>query len=317
VLIPCADDWQLATSGLPPALAGRFPTSGPPLDSARILVDKGRLSVVLQKLGIPHPRTIPWPAEEGLPAPEASFFADYILKPRISKQFQLRFGTKGYRCRDRSEVEIYRAEILDSGLQMVLQEYIPGPPTAHYFIDGFIDRSGITCARFARQRLRMYPPDLGNSTLMISVPLSAVRPAAEALDLLLAALHYRGTFSAEFKQDERDGVFKLIEVNCRHWWYVGFAASCGVDVTWMTYQDALGNPVPPIEQYRVGARCVHPHCDRYACLGLRRDRQLSLWSWAESWLGSRQPILTWDDPGSALTVFKDLFHRRGRRSIKT
>jgi len=46
-------------------------------------------------------------------------------------------------------------------------------------------------------------------------------------------------FSAEFKFDERDGLFKILEVNARPWWYVDFAARCGVDVCRMAYRDAL------------------------------------------------------------------------------
>ena len=93
----------------------------------------------------------------------------------------------------------------------------------------------------------------------------------------LAALEYRGTFSAEFKRDERDGVWKLLEVNCRQWWYVGFAASCGVNVTRMTYRDALGLPVGPVDRYRIGVRCVHPYYDWQACARLLPRR--GTWTW--------------------------------------
>ena len=68
-----------------------------------------------------------------------------------------------------------------AGFEVILQEYIPGPPTEHYFIDGFMDREHVVQARFARQRLRMYPPDFGNSTYMVSVDIGKVRPAMDAL----------------------------------------------------------------------------------------------------------------------------------------
>ena len=108
----------------------------------------------------------------------------------------------------------------DSRFEAVFQEYVAGPMDAHYFIDGFVDRLGEVKAFFARRRLLMYPVDFGNSTLMVSVPLGEVAPALESLRVLFSDLGYRGIFNAEFKRDERDGLFKLLEVNVRPWWFV-------------------------------------------------------------------------------------------------
>ncbi len=68
-------------------------------------------------------------------------------------------------------------------------------------MEGFVDRTGRTCARFVRQRLRMHPADLGDSTYTVSVPLDRVQPAVESFDHLFAHLAYRGVFEAEFKDD--------------------------------------------------------------------------------------------------------------------
>jgi len=59
-------------------------------------------------------------------------------------------------------------------------------------------------------------------------------------------------FSAEFKFDERDGLFKLLEVNARPWWYVDFADRCGVDVCGMAFRDALGEEIEPVTGYKLG-----------------------------------------------------------------
>jgi predicted ATP-grasp superfamily ATP-dependent carboligase len=183
---------------------------------------------------------------------------------------------------------------------MMLQEYIPGPPTNHYFIDGFVDRQGSIKALFARQRLRMSPPDFGNSTLMISIPISHTEQATATLASLFSDISYRGIFSAEFKRDERNGVFNLIEVNARPWWYVEFAARCGVDVCAMAVHDALGQPVETVTRYRVGRRCVFPYYDLDAVRAERSAGRLSLGQWARSWIGAYQPVFRWTDPRPAL-----------------
>ena len=68
------------------------------------------------------------------------------------------------------------------------------------------------------------------------------------------SISYRGIFSAEFKYDARDRQFKLIEINARPWWYVEFAALCGVDVCRLAYQDATGRTVSQIGDYTIGRR---------------------------------------------------------------
>src|SRR5438045_6775272 len=150
---------------------------------------------------------------------------------------------------------------------MMLPDDMSGLLTNHSFINGFIDRSGIVSAMLARQRLRMSPPDFGNSTLMVTVPMSETGDAAKTLRTLFADIHYRGIFSAEFKRDERDGSYNLIEVNARAWWYVDFAARCGVNVCKLAIADALGQPVQPVPDYAVGRRCVFPYYDLEAVRG--------------------------------------------------
>jgi predicted ATP-grasp superfamily ATP-dependent carboligase len=116
-------------------------------------------------------------------------------------------------------------------------------------VEGFVDRIGRPIARFVRQRLRMFPPDFGDNTYMVSVPLDRVRGAIESLDRLFAHLSYRGVFEAEFKYDDRDGQFKLLEVNARPWYFIGLAAECGVDLLRNGLLGRAGRSVDPVTTY--------------------------------------------------------------------
>ncbi len=149
----------------------------------------------------------------------------------------------------------------------------------HYFIDGFIDREGIPRAVFARQRLRIFPPDFGNSTAMISVEADLVSQASGDLLRLLAGAGYRGIFSGEFKRDERDGVYKLLEVNVRPWKYVEFAALCGVDVCDLSYRDALEQDVPTVADYRIGRRYAVASLELRALTAQLGKGDISPWDW--------------------------------------
>ena len=235
VLIPPTDEWALAVARLPAELAARFPSSLAPLDSLEALIDKGRFATVLKELGVPHPRTVRLGAEDSPDRLPAEAFANAFLKPCNSMAFRRRFGVKGLHFKTPAEAMARAADVREAGLEALLQEYVPGPPSHHFMVEGFVDRTGRVCGRFVRQRLRMHPPDFGDSTYMVSVPLDRVRPAVESLDRLLSHLSYRGVFEAEFKYDARDGEFKLLEVNGRPWYFIGFAAMCGVDLcAWRT-----------------------------------------------------------------------------------
>jgi D-aspartate ligase len=315
VLMPSSDRWITRIAELGPQYRDRFPASLSEPQVLRHLVDKGAFARSVKELGIPHPysKTV-LTHEDLIDIPERVFDAA-ILKPRDSQSFQEKFATKAFHVRGRDEVVERLKVIRAEGLDAIVQEYIPGPAKHHYFVDGFVDRNGRVCGLLVRERLRMYPADFGNSTFMISVEPAAAAPAVKSIERLLTTIGYRGIFSAEFKLDARDDIFKILEVNARPWWYVDFAARCGVDVCSMAYSDALDRDVPSVGTYQVGRRLVYPYTDFFACLAMRRRGELSLWSWVRSWCGATQPVFQWSDPLPAARGTVDILTAFFRRRL--
>ena len=297
VLIPCSDSAAVAVASLPAALQSRFHASCSTAEVQAILADKLRFARILQRLEIPHPETIEIDSRATIETMSDDDLARFFLKPLDSETFSRRYGIKACLLRGK-EHALHKHDWLDGeGQAVVLQEYIPGPPSRHYFVDGFVDRHGRTRARFARQRIRMYPASLGNSSCMISVSLDEVAGACASLDRLLADLDYRGIFSAEFKRDPRDEVYKLIEVNARPWWYIGFAHDCGINVAAMAHADALGHDVPDAVDYPVGRWCVNPRNDVKAAFSDWREGKLDRGQCLTAWLRGSRPLFAWSDPG--------------------
>ena len=138
----------------------------PSRDTVELLLDKWLLSRKLEELGVPHPPTYELTDEAQL----ADATPPIFLKPRSSGHFFDAFKRKAVRFRDRDDaVEAFRA-MARAGYSAVLQEYVPGPPSAHFFIDGFVDRKGVCRGRLVRGRLRMFPVDFGNSSMTVTVP---------------------------------------------------------------------------------------------------------------------------------------------------
>lgn len=300
VLIPCSDQAALWVAGLPPELRARFPSSTPRREVFEALVDKASFADLLAEARVPHPFTRRLHGADDLAALGTGADQVIFLKPVDSQSFFKRFGVKAFHVRSRAEAEARWRDAADAGLELLLQEYVPGPATAHLFVDGFRDRTGVVRAWFPRRRLRMYPPDFGNSSAMVSLPLAEVKPAVESLARLLEHVHYRGVFSAEFKWDERDREFKLLEINPRAWWYVEYAAWSGVNVLRLAWLDALEQPVPDITSWRVGTRCVYPSYDGSAWQVMPREERPSRLALYRSWVGARQPVFQLGDPGPSI-----------------
>jgi D-aspartate ligase len=314
VLVPCSDDWVLAASQIRSELTDRFPISQPDTDTVQRLVDKGTLYAILSEHDLPHPRTIALNTEadlERFPADHNEWF----LKPRDSATFFKRFWVKAFRVRTPDEARQRYQEAAAHHLHMLLQEYIPGPPTNHYFVDGFVDRHGRLCAAFARQRIRMYPPDFGNSSYMTSIAPEEVQAAIDSLRTLFSVVSYRGVYSAEFKLDDRDGLFKLLEINIRPWWYISFADMCGVPIALMQYRDALGLQVEPSMQYKVGVSLVYHYYDLHNFIRLRREGKLGLLPWLRSWLRAKAAVFAWTDPLPSLAWSFDQMRQLLRKRL--
>lgn len=303
VLLPGADDAALWAAALPllPDLAARFRVSSSSAETLSLLQDKSRLAKTLQAVGLPAPRTFQVACVADIASIPFQALDRVFVKPADSQAFNQITGGKGMWAAGRAEFEEIWRSLDARGLRVIAQEYIPGGADQHFFVDGFRDAGGTFRGLFARRRFRIDPPDFGNSSYCESIPPGEVSAGIDGLSRLFRHLGYRGMFSAEFKRDARDGQLRLLEVNTRAWWYVEFAARCGVNVCRMAYEDALGEPVASASGYRVGAGCVNMLGDikSVAAQGRRRLPPASV---LLQWLRADRHVFRADDPGPGMHV---------------
>ena len=319
VLIPTSDHAALACAGLPPALAARFPASQAPPDVLASLIDKQEFGLLLDRYGVPRPVTLPVAGvDDDRLIPDAEL-GRFIVKPRDSQAFSERFGVKAFWPSSREELRDRLRTALAEGFQVVLQAYIPGPPTNHYFLDGFYDRHGVCLGQVARRRLRMSPPDFGNSCATVSIPPEEAAEPSALLARLLAGIGYRGPYDAEFKRDAETGRYHLIELNVRAWWQAEFAARCGVDAVTMCYRDALGLPQQSVQGYQVGREWLMPSNDLAAWRHLVKQGEMDFAAGREflrSWTRSYWAGFAWDDPLPGAAVGADLLRLAAGRMTR-
>lgn len=312
-LIACSDNWMGAVATLPQPLRARFIACNSPPHAIETLLNKWSFAQLLTRIGIPHPHTKLLVSMEDLEELESCEFSTLFLKPLNSLAFSKVHGVKGLFFASKSAAILHAQKF---GFPVMLQEFISGPPTAHYFIDGFVDRHGRTRARFIRQRIRMHPRLFGNSTCTVSVPPQRVLPAIESLDVIFRDLKYRGIFNAEFKFDERDGQFKLLEINARPWIYVEFAARAGVNVPLMAYRDALELPVEDVREFSEGKQCIDVLQDLRALRCQSKGERQGAWSWFKSVVRADKIAFRWTDPGVALASIMRVARRRLAKQLR-
>lgn len=319
VLIPSADDTALWLADLPQGdLGRRFRVSTSSRRSLEILQDKVKFAQFLGDTDIPYPRTFNVESDADLAAIPLDTLDRVFIKPANSQKFSDVTGAKGVWVNGRGELRRAWHDLHAQGFKLMVQEYVPGAPSDHYFVDGFRDRDGNLTGLFARRRTRIYPPDFGNSSYCRSIALGDIPTPIEHLAGLLEKLDYRGIFSAEFKRDARDGAFRILEVNTRAWTYVEFAARCGVNVCAMACQDALERSVSVAPRdYVVGAGCVDFYRDVSSVRSTTTPARDSLFGIVPQWAGAHFHTFRWDDPGPGLfaawNIVSDHVQRIGRR----
>jgi predicted ATP-grasp superfamily ATP-dependent carboligase len=314
VLFPCSDRWALAASSLPDDVAAAHVPVVAPAPVIRALVDKVLFARAVADAGVAAPRVLQAEALDSLGAGELSGF---FVKPKLSQPFSERFGVKALALETRVQAAELLRNCAEAGADVFLQEYVPGPASSHIFLDGYVDRSGVMRACLARRRLRMHPREFGNSTLSVTIPLPDVSEALDALRRLFESLGYRGLFDAEFKLDSRDGRFKILEVNARPWWQLELASSAGVDLCLLAYRDALGQPLPRVDPYRVGQTWVHPVPDLRAWWQARRTDDHSAGFPLRVWFTGANAVFSRDDPKPALEELGRVAGRVLRRRRRT
>jgi predicted ATP-grasp superfamily ATP-dependent carboligase len=116
---------------------------------------------------------------------------------------------------------------------------------------------------------------------------------------LLRAYEYRGFVGVEFKQDARDGRFRLMEINPRTVSGNQLAIAAGVDFPWIGYE-CLANSEPrprAAERFRVGVAYVNEEWDLKAFLRLKQAGELTLLRWlGDLFRSDAKALAAIDDP---------------------
>jgi D-aspartate ligase len=263
-----------------------------------------------EALGVPYPKTCYPASEADLATQEIVYPA--IIKPAISVHLQYAVRLKALPASTLDELRAqYRlaASIIPPD-EIMIQEIIPGGGKEQFSVATYCKDGQVLLSMTAR-RTRQYPIDygLGSSFVeAIEVP-ELLEPAKRLLEYMKVS----GMVEVEFKQDPRDHLYKLLDINVRPWGWHTLCAACGLDFSYIEYQDILGHAPGSITPH-YGAHWVRLITDLPAGLQERRAGISTLPAYLRSLTGKTVfSVFDWRDPMPALG---DLFSalRRSRHS---
>lgn len=284
-------------------------------DIVQWATDKRRTYQMAEETGVPYPRTS-YPAnEEELATLEIPF--PCIIKPAISVRLQYSTHLKALPARSPDELLLqYRLarEYIDPA-EVMIQEIIPGDGKTQYSLAAYCKDGRILTSMTAR-RIRQYPIDYGlGSSFVEATPVPALLEPAEKL---LSYMRVSGMIEVEFKFDERDQQYKLLDINLRPWGWHTLCIACGLDFPYMQYCDVLGQEQTSIVTTpRYDYRWVRILTDIPAGLQEIRAGITTPRRYVRSLLGKTEfSVLDWRDPLPALGDFFVALSRATRGTAK-
>ena len=253
VLFATRDELVTALSRARERLSPFFRVPTPAWETVRYAADKRLTYALANRLGIPLPRTWYPRSIEELDAIESSRWP-MLVKPAIKERFIYKTRVKGWVVKDRRELRerFIDAAAIVPAAEVMVQDMIPGNGRTQFSYCAFF-KGGRSLAHMTVQRRRQQPSDLGrSSTFVETVDRSEL---AEPSERFLQEIDYYGLAELEYKLDEADGQFKLLDVNTRTWGYHSVGVVAGVDFPLLVHLDQLGLRVPEAEA-RPGVRWV-------------------------------------------------------------
>lgn len=238
VLFATRDEVVTALSRARERLSSFFRVPTPGWEIVRYAADKRLTYDMATRLEIPLPRTWYPRTETELDAIEPDRWP-LLVKPAIKEHFIYTTRVKGWVVRDRRDLQQRFADAarIVPMAEVMVQDMIPGNGRTQYSFCTFF-KSGRSVADMTVRRTRQQPADLGRSSTYVETV--AQGDLTEPSLRFLNEIDYYGLAELEYKLDEADGRYKLLDVNARTWGYHSVGPVAGVDFPLLVHLDQLG-----------------------------------------------------------------------------
>jgi predicted ATP-grasp superfamily ATP-dependent carboligase len=292
LLIPCADpDVRFVAENLT-RLASIFKLNCPDWTVLQKVCNKQLLAETAANAGVAFPKSYQIHSDDDAARTEVRF--PVVLKPANRMERNAFTSSKAWQANSREELQRrYReAASMVGEDNVVVQELVPGGGEAQFsYAALWHDHAPVV--EVTARRTRQYPIEFSTSTFVEFVSNDAVVAAGRQL---LSSIRFEGLVEAEFKFDQRDHTYKVLDVNPRPWSWMGLCEISGMDFPVLMRDLTLGKAI------KTGALhweygWIHVARDLLAALQLMCRGQMTLATYIKT-LRRRLVFATfaWDDP---------------------
>ncbi len=292
ILIPTTDHGAMWVADHAETLRQAF--CFPPQEAAliRSLCDKSRMQELARKSGVPTAQsTVPTCRQDVERFLDTAVFP-IMVKATDAERLRARLGGTKFVVRTRSELlDLYAKAEHPNGSGLMLQEFIPGED---WMFDGYFDGDSRCLFGVTGKKLRRFPVQTGVTSLGVCLRNKAVERTTIAF---MQAIGYRGILDIGYRYDQRDGQYKVLDVNPR----IGctfrlLSASDGMDAARALYLNLTGQAVPRSEATE-GRKWIVEDFDLVSALRSWRDNAICMKDWVRSLRGIEESAcFALDDP---------------------
>src|SRR3954453_12846639 len=269
-VFPTNDDSMTALARNHERLSRDYRLTVQPWETVADLVDKDRMHVLAESVGVEVP-ICHGPAGEETAAKQLEY--PVVVKPIQHDRLISSYGTKLFLARDRQELDVAIERLDETGLRGLVFEFIPGPDRDIYVHAVYVDARGEPSAGVTVRKLRQNPPLIGGARVAEIAP---DEPSLRGATVeLLRRVGFRGLAFAEFKRDARTGRFVFIEVNGRAVQFNSILPPTGMDAAWMAWSDFVLGEKPRRDETGWRGSWIHLQADIRCSLAHRRVERLS------------------------------------------
>jgi D-aspartate ligase len=292
ILIPTTDREAIWVADHAAALREvfRFPSQNAGL--VRVLSDKSLMQHLARSSGVPTPQSaVPRSKDDVEQFVESAVFPVMVKATDVESMRRRAGGTKFLIHTPRQLLDLYMQAEDPDGPNLMIQEFIPGED---WMFDGYFGRDSECVFGVTGKKIRRFPVYTGVTSLGVCIRNETVERTTARF---MKAIGYQGILDIGYRRDQRDGQYKVLDVNPR----IGctfrlFAGTNAMDVARVLYLDLTGQPVPQSSAC-VGRKWVVEDFDLFSSYRLWREGALTWKQWVRSFRGVQEKAcFALDDP---------------------
>jgi len=207
------------------------------------LLDKLKFQTLAERYGFPIPNAIRLNDSENVAGVRDLRFP-CVMKPLTKHAEHARRFGKAYKVADAQDVAGVWPAMREVIEEIIVQEWIEGKDSDVYFCLQYRPATGRPSLSFVGRKICQWPPMVGGTASCIPAP-EAAAALTDLTNGFFDTVGFVGIGSMEYKRDQRDGRFYMVEPTVGRTDYQEEVATLnGVNIPFAAFCDAVGQPLP-------------------------------------------------------------------------